>query len=118
MTLRELAYTTFRLNLENEVLGHQELGVREVADKSAASYSYQDQRHPTTRERFGFPNIGVRHPEFQQLLIDTAQKHSVEIKWGHQAIEFEQAKMRWKSRSRMVPRGNARVNQSPSQCHG
>ncbi|KAG1791047.1 uncharacterized protein HD556DRAFT_1387296 [Suillus plorans] len=45
----------------------------------------------TTRERYGFPYIGVRRPEFQQLLIDTAQKHGVEIKWGHQAIEFEQS---------------------------
>ncbi|KAG2046341.1 FAD/NAD(P)-binding domain-containing protein [Suillus hirtellus] len=45
----------------------------------------------TMRERYGFPNIGVRRPEFQQLLIDTAQRHGVEIKWGHQAIEFEQS---------------------------
>lgn len=42
------------------------------------------------RERFGFPVIGVRRPEFQRLLIDTVGKHGVEIKWGHQAIEFEQ----------------------------
>lgn len=45
----------------------------------------------TMQERYGFPNIGVRRPEFQQLLIDTAQKHGIEIKWGHQAIEFEQS---------------------------
>lgn len=45
----------------------------------------------TMRERFGFPIIGVRRPEFQQLLIDTAEKHGIEIKWGHQAIEFEQS---------------------------
>ncbi|KAG1838535.1 hypothetical protein DFJ58DRAFT_813989 [Suillus subalutaceus] len=41
--------------------------------------------------RFGFPLIGVRRPEFQQLLIDTAKKYGVEIKWSHQAIEFEQS---------------------------
>jgi salicylate hydroxylase len=45
----------------------------------------------TMRERFGFPMIGVRRTEFQRLLIDTAEKHSIEIKWGHQAIEFEQS---------------------------
>ncbi|KIK47163.1 hypothetical protein CY34DRAFT_799699 [Suillus luteus UH-Slu-Lm8-n1] len=45
----------------------------------------------TMRERFGFPMIGVRRTEFQQLLIDMAEKHSIEIKWGHQAIEFEQS---------------------------
>ncbi|KAG2034169.1 hypothetical protein BDR03DRAFT_1093926 [Suillus americanus] len=43
------------------------------------------------RERFGFPLIGVRRPEFQQLSIDTAKKHGIEIKWSHQAIEFEQS---------------------------
>ncbi|KAG1866039.1 hypothetical protein F4604DRAFT_986638 [Suillus subluteus] len=43
------------------------------------------------RERFGFPFIGIRRTEFQQLLIDTARKHGVEIKWSHQAIEFEQS---------------------------
>ncbi|KAG1777653.1 hypothetical protein EV702DRAFT_1099798 [Suillus placidus] len=45
----------------------------------------------TMRERFGFPLIGVRRAEFQRLLIDTAEKHGIEIKWGHQAIEFEQS---------------------------
>lgn len=45
----------------------------------------------TMRERFGFPLIGVRRTEFQRLLIDTAEKHGIEIKWGHQAIEFEQS---------------------------
>ncbi|KAG2123411.1 hypothetical protein DEU56DRAFT_50166 [Suillus clintonianus] len=45
----------------------------------------------TMRERFGFPVIGVRRPEFQRLLIDTAEKHGVEIKWAHQAIEFKQS---------------------------
>ncbi|KAG2093159.1 uncharacterized protein F5147DRAFT_764084 [Suillus discolor] len=46
----------------------------------------------TTQERFGFLDIGVRRPEFHHLLINTAQKHGVEIKWGHQAIEFKQSK--------------------------
>lgn len=45
----------------------------------------------TMRARFGFPVIGVRRPEFQQLLIDTAEKHGVEIKWSHQAKKFEQS---------------------------
>ncbi|KAG1836722.1 hypothetical protein DFJ58DRAFT_817739 [Suillus subalutaceus] len=45
----------------------------------------------TMREHFGFPMIGVRRAEFQQLLIDTAEKHGIKIKWGHQAIEFEQS---------------------------
>ncbi|KAG1720405.1 hypothetical protein EDB19DRAFT_1964808 [Suillus lakei] len=43
------------------------------------------------RGRFGFPNIGVQRTEFQRLLIDTAEKHSIEIKWDHQAIEFDQS---------------------------
>jgi len=43
------------------------------------------------RKRMGFPLFGVRRPEFQQLLIDTAKKHDVEIKWNHQAIEFKQS---------------------------
>ncbi|OJA17467.1 hypothetical protein AZE42_03904, partial [Rhizopogon vesiculosus] len=43
------------------------------------------------RERFGFPMIGVRRSEFQKLLIDTAENHGIEIKWGHQAIEFDQS---------------------------
>ncbi|KAG1740168.1 uncharacterized protein EDB91DRAFT_1283001 [Suillus paluster] len=45
----------------------------------------------TMRERFGFPVIGVRRPEFQRLLIDTAEEHGIEIKWGHHAIAFEQS---------------------------
>ena len=45
----------------------------------------------TMRERFGFPVIGVRRPEFQRLLINTAEKYGIEIKWAHQAIEFEQS---------------------------
>ncbi|KAG2150428.1 hypothetical protein DEU56DRAFT_728804 [Suillus clintonianus] len=45
----------------------------------------------TMRERFGFPMIGVRRVEFHRLLIDTAERHGIEIKWGHQAIEFEQS---------------------------
>lgn len=43
------------------------------------------------QERFGFPMIGVRRSEFQKLLIDTAEKHGIEIKWGHQAVAFEQS---------------------------
>ncbi|KAG1881389.1 hypothetical protein C8R48DRAFT_680793 [Suillus tomentosus] len=43
------------------------------------------------REQFGFPFIAVRRAEFQRFLIDTAEKHSIEIKWGHQAIEYEQS---------------------------
>ncbi|KAG1802654.1 uncharacterized protein HD556DRAFT_702700 [Suillus plorans] len=43
------------------------------------------------REQFGFPFIGVRRAEFQRFLIDTAEKHGIEIKWGHQAIEYEQS---------------------------
>ncbi|KAG2143868.1 hypothetical protein BD769DRAFT_1625589 [Suillus cothurnatus] len=34
---------------------------------------------------------GVENILFQQLLIDTAKKHDVEIKWNHQAIEFKQS---------------------------
>ncbi|KAG1753021.1 hypothetical protein EDB19DRAFT_981046 [Suillus lakei] len=45
----------------------------------------------TMRERFGFPLIGVRRADFQRLLIDTAERHGIEIIWGHQAIEFEQS---------------------------
>ncbi|KAG1751627.1 uncharacterized protein EDB91DRAFT_1106403 [Suillus paluster] len=45
----------------------------------------------TMREQFGFPLMGVRRAELHRLLIDTAEKHGVEIKWGHQAIEFEQS---------------------------
>jgi len=45
----------------------------------------------SVRERFGFPMIGVRRAEFHKLLIDTAEKHGIEIKWGHQAIQFEQS---------------------------
>ncbi|KAG0706059.1 hypothetical protein DFH29DRAFT_980555 [Suillus ampliporus] len=44
----------------------------------------------TMRELYGFPMIGLQRAELQQLLIDTAEKHGIEIKWGHQAIEFEQ----------------------------
>ncbi|KAG0706056.1 hypothetical protein DFH29DRAFT_872555 [Suillus ampliporus] len=44
----------------------------------------------TMRELFGFPLMGVQRAELQRLLIDTAEKHGIEIKWGHQAIEFEQ----------------------------
>ncbi|OAX31354.1 FAD/NAD(P)-binding domain-containing protein, partial [Rhizopogon vinicolor AM-OR11-026] len=43
------------------------------------------------RENFGFPMIGVRRSEFQKLLIDTAEKHGIEVKWGHQAIGFDQS---------------------------
>jgi salicylate hydroxylase len=43
------------------------------------------------QERFGFPLIGVRRAEFQKLLIDMAEKHGIEVKWGHQAVEFEQS---------------------------
>jgi salicylate hydroxylase len=45
----------------------------------------------TMREHFGFPLIGVRRAEFHRFLIDTAEKHGIEIRWGHQAIEFEQS---------------------------
>ncbi|KAG2065511.1 FAD/NAD(P)-binding domain-containing protein [Suillus decipiens] len=50
-----------------------------------------DSSPATMREQFGFPIMGVRRPEFRQLLVDTAEKHGVEIKWGCQAIEFEQS---------------------------
>lgn len=43
------------------------------------------------REKFGFPMIGVRRAEFHKVLIDAAEKHGIEIKWGHQAIQFEQS---------------------------
>ena len=45
----------------------------------------------SVQEMFGFPMIGVRRAEFQKLLIDMAEKHGIEIRWGHQAIEFTQS---------------------------
>ncbi|EGN91846.1 hypothetical protein SERLA73DRAFT_173280 [Serpula lacrymans var. lacrymans S7.3] len=41
-------------------------------------------------KEFGFPMIGVRRTAFHKLIIETAQKHGIEIKWGHQAVKFEQ----------------------------
>lgn len=39
---------------------------------------------------FGFPIIAVRRAEFQRLLIHGAEEHGIEIKWGHQAVDFAQ----------------------------
>lgn len=41
-------------------------------------------------ERFGFQMRGVERPELQRMLIETALKSGVEIKWDHALVALEQ----------------------------
>ncbi|KIJ67862.1 hypothetical protein HYDPIDRAFT_107388 [Hydnomerulius pinastri MD-312] len=42
------------------------------------------------KQLFGFPLIGTRRTEFHRLLIETAQQYDIEVKWDHQAVDFDQ----------------------------
>lgn len=42
------------------------------------------------RERFGFQIRGVERPELQRMLIETALKTGVDIKWDHALVALEQ----------------------------
>ncbi|KAH7888621.1 hypothetical protein F5I97DRAFT_1925141 [Phlebopus sp. FC_14] len=45
---------------------------------------------PVLTSRFGFPLIGVGRTELHDLLVQTVEGYGVEVRWGHQAIAFEQ----------------------------
>lgn len=41
-------------------------------------------------EKYGFGIVGVERAAFHKTLIETAEEHGVEIKWGHSLVSLEQ----------------------------
>lgn len=42
------------------------------------------------QDRFGYKMKGVERPGFHRMIIQMAQEHGVEIKWGHSLVSLEQ----------------------------